>query len=179
MAKSTIRFQCFPKTEPPPDFVPDIIAAFRKNEPRIATSRLEKGLTSDQVLAELREDLQVLGFEVERGKKDDEKIHRPVFFGEDGAPTLKFEVDAYHPEWRCGLEIEAGRAWMGNAVHKDLVLAMLMVQVDLLVLAVANSYKFKGGKMVSHDYKRTLALAEPLYAHSRLKLPYGLVVVGY
>jgi hypothetical protein len=53
-----------------------------------------------------------------------------VFFGENGQPALKYEVDAYHPEWKAGLEIEAGRAVMGNAIYRDLVQALVMVEVD-------------------------------------------------
>ena len=41
---------------------------------------------------------------------------RPVFFGENAQPELQYQIDAWHPQWLAGLEIEAGRAWMGNAV---------------------------------------------------------------
>lgn len=96
-------------------------------------------------------------------------------------PSLRFEIDAYHPGWRCGLEVEAGRAWMGNAVYRDLVLATVMVDVDYLILAVPNEYRYhSGGKvLVSKDYERLTKLADTLYGHSRLKLPYGLAVLGY
>jgi hypothetical protein len=32
--------------------------------------------------------------------------------------------------------VEAGRAWMGNAIYRDLLQALVMVQVDHLILAV-------------------------------------------
>ena len=70
---------------------------------------LPKGLTSDDVLAVVRPDLVALGFEVEAGKKKEEKIERPVFYGENGVPAVRYEIDAYHAEWRCGMEVEAGR----------------------------------------------------------------------
>lgn len=142
---------------------------------------LEKGLTSDEALGVLRSDLLNLGFQVERGKKADEKIHRPVFFGENGHPTLKYEVDAYHPQWRCGLEVEAGRAWMGNAVYRDLVQALVMVEVDYLALAVPNAYKYKSGGRTAYsaDYENALRVVETLFAHSRVALPYRLILVGY
>jgi len=107
---TTIRFMSFPLTDPPPRFAPDIVDVFRKYESQIGTQVLSKGLTSSEVLSLLRDDLVSLGFQVEGGKQKEEKIERPVFFGENGLPTLKYEVDAYHPKWRCGLEIEAGRA---------------------------------------------------------------------
>ena len=89
-----------------------------------------------------------------------------MFFGEYGIPTLRYQIDAYQPVWRCGLEVEAGRAWMGNAIYRDLVQALVMVQVDHLVLAVSNIYKYQsGGKAASStDYKNTCAVAEALYS---------------
>lgn len=179
--ESAIRFQSFPRTEPPPDFMGDLLSVFRRHEARIGTLSRHKGLTSDAVLAALGPDLADLGFMVEAGKRQDQKIHRPVFFGENGEPTLRYEVDAYHPEWRCGLEVEAGRAWMGNAVYRDLIQAMVMVQVDTLILAVSNAYKFRssGRAVTSQDYDNTIRVAEALYGHSRFTLPYRLVIVGY
>jgi hypothetical protein len=129
----------------------------------------------------MRDDLLALGFQVEAGKRRADKIERPVFFGQDGQPTLKYEVDAYHPAWRCGLEVEAGRAWMGNAVYRDIVQALVMVHVDVLILAVPNAYKYtmRGRAKVSHDYDSTVNVAESLYGHSRFRFPYQLVVIGY
>ena len=136
---SGIRFSTFPRTEPPPTFVHDIVSVFRSHESAIGTLGLQKGLTSDMVLSELRDDLIALGFEVEGGKRRTEKIERPVFYGENGIPTLRYQVDGYHAKWECGLEIEAGRGWMGNAVYRDLIQACVMVQVKYLILAVSNA----------------------------------------
>ena len=115
---------------------------FLKHEDDISTVNLPKGLTSDQVLSIMRDDLVSLGFEVEAGKKAEQKIKRPVFFGENAAPSLQYEIDAYHADWRAGLEIEAGRAWMQNAVYRDLIEALVMVRLDHLILAVPNIYKY-------------------------------------
>ena len=178
---STILYSTFPRTEPPPEFVSSLVQAFIDHESSISTLGREKGLTSDAVLSELRVDLQAIGFEVERGKATADKIKRPVFFGENGVPGLQYEGDAFHPVWRCGLEIEAGRAWLGNAVYRDLIQALVMVNLDFLALAVPNGYRRKslGRNVVSKDYENTCAVAESLYAHSRLRMPYGLVVIGY
>ena len=86
---------------------------FRDHEHSISTEDLEKGLTSNQVLAVLRDDLLDLGFAVEGGERSGSKITRPVFFGDNGIPTLRYQVDGYQEDWECGLEVEAGRAWMG------------------------------------------------------------------
>ncbi len=129
----------------------------------------------------LRSDLADLGFQVEAGKKKVDKPERPVFFGENGIPTLQYEIDAYHPGWRCGLEVEAGRGWMGNAVYRDIVQAAVMVGVEHLCLAVSNAYRYKssGKPAVSRDYENTRQVAEAVYGHSRLRLPYSLILIGY
>lgn len=181
MAKSSVRFMSFPKTEPPPPFASALAKVFSNHERQVGTKLLKKGLTSNEVLTVIRDDLIALGFQVESGKQRSDKIQRPVFFGEDGEPTLKYEIDAYHAEWRCGFEVEAGRAWMGNAIYRDLVQGLVMVQVDVLVLAVPNAYKYKTGPrdVVSPDYDNTISVAETLYGHTRVRLPYTLVVIGY
>lgn len=181
MTESTISFICFPRTKPPPDYAGEVVSVFRKHEHQISTVQLQKGLTSDQVLSVLQADLIELGFEVETGKTKREKIERPVLFGENGEPTLKYEVDAYHPEWHCGLEVEAGRALMGNAIYRDLVQALVMVQVDLLLLAVPNEYKYlsSGRHVISNDYRKTMSVVETLFGHSRFQFPYDLMLIGY
>ncbi len=171
----------YPQTEPPVPFVEKVVSVFCKHLAAIGTLELEKGLSSDSVLAQLREDLLLLGFVAESGKKTGEKIERPVFFGENGIASLRYEIDAFHSEWRCGLEIEAGRAWMGNAVYRDLIQALVMVDVDTLLLAVPNAYRYtsNGRSVVSKDYENTVSIANALYGHSRMRLPYNLVVIGY
>ncbi|WP_310394425.1 hypothetical protein [Hymenobacter sp.] len=171
----------YPQTEPPAPFVEKIVSVFRQHLDAIGTIELKKGLSSDAVLALLRDDLLLLGFVAEAGKRATEKIARPVFFGENGVPSLRYEIDAFHSEWRCGLEIEAGRAWMGNAVYRDLIQALVMVEVDTLVLAVPNTYRYvtKDKGVISKDYENTVSIANALYGHSRMRLPYNLVVIGY
>jgi hypothetical protein len=57
MSDSTIRFSTFPRTEPPPGFVEDVVAVFRQFEREIATEVNDKGLKSNDVLAVLAPDL--------------------------------------------------------------------------------------------------------------------------
>lgn len=70
---------------------------------------------------------------------------------------------------------------MGNAVYRDLFQALVMVCVEWLCLAVPNSYKYKssGRPAVSHDYYNTCAVADAVFGHSRIQMPYNLVVIGY
>ena len=157
------------------------MAVFRAHEASLATKVVADALDSNSVLSILKPGLVTLGFQVEQSKIKTDKIERPVFYGENGIPSLRYQIDAYHEGWRCGLEVEAGRAWMGNAVYRDLVQAMVMVQVDHLCLAVPNEYRYStGGKpSISQDYKNTLAVVDALYGHSRVKIPYGLTLIGY
>ena len=175
------RYQFFPRTEHPPEFVNELVRVFAKHRDAVDTEQLEKGLTSDLALSLLRTDLEEIGFEVEGGKAKHQKVERPVFFGLQGEATLRYEIDAFNPEWRCGLEIEAGRATMGNAIYRDLVQAMVMVNVDILAIAVPNAYKFqsKGRTTVSRDFDNARAIAEALFGHSRFQLPYRLLLIGY
>lgn len=158
-----------------------LLRSLRSTFWEIGTPHLAKGLKSDEVLAVLRSELTGLGFEVETSKQAKGKIRRPVFFGENAEPELRYEIDAWHPEWLAGLEIEAGRAVMGNAVYRDLVQALVMVDMEHLILAVPLQYRYKSGgrAVLSHDYDKTVAVAQALYAHSRIDMPFALSVIGY
>ena len=176
-----MRFSTFPRTQQPPGFVESVVATFKEHAAEIGTLDRQKGLISDEVLAVLRPDLVDLGFEVEASRRGADKIRRPVFFGENAEPELQYEVDAWHPEWLAGLEIEAGRALMGNAVYRDLIQALVMVDMRHLILAVPEIYRYKssGRDSMSRDYDKTVAVAQALYAHSRVEFPFSLCVIGY
>jgi hypothetical protein len=178
---TAVRFTSFPRTKPPPDFVPKVIAAFKRQEATISTEALAKGLESDPVLKAIASDLAELGFTVETSKTRGGKVSRPVFYGENGEPSLLYEIDAYHQGWKCGLEVEAGRAILGNAVFRDLFQAMVMPDVQHLCLAVPNVYKYNSGgrQLSSKYYEKTVSIADALYGHSRVDMPYGLTVIGY
>jgi len=130
-------------------FVEEVVAVFRRHEAGIATKTNDKGPKSDDVLALLGPDLRRIGFQVEASKKKVNKLERPVFFGGNGNPTLRYEIDVYHEGWKYGLEVEAGRGWMGNAVYRDLVQAAVMVGVEHLCLAVCNVYRYRSGGTTS------------------------------
>jgi len=178
---SQIRYSSFPRTKPSPSFVKSVVDVFKANEAAISTIQLKKGLESNQVLSVLSNGLAEIGFAVETGKTADKKLHRPVLYGENNEPTLRYEIDAFHPDWQRGLEVEAGRAILGNALFRDLFQAMVMVDVNHLCLAVSNVYKYKsGGKdMSSKDYEKAISIADALLGHSRAQIPYGLTVIGY
>lgn len=173
------RFRSFPSTRPPPDFVAKVVQSFVQKEMEVSTVTLPKGMESDKVLKSIGPGLQAIGFELELGKS--RRIPRPVFFGENGEWSLHYEIDGFHPAWRCGLEVEAGRALGGNAVFRDLFQAMVITEIDHLILAVPLLYRRRSGGRLNRyeDYKKTVAIAEALYGHDRIRMPYGLTVLGY
>jgi hypothetical protein len=77
--------------------------------------------------------------------------------------------------------VEAGRAWKGNAIYRDLIQAMVMVDLEHLILAVPLGYKYmSGGKsIVSKDFENTVSVADALYSHTRIRMPFALTVIGY
>lgn len=70
---------------------------------------------------------------------------------------------------------------MGNAVYRDLVQALVMVDLDFLFLAVPNAYRYKTNERdtVSNDYANTVAVADALFGQSRIRMPFSLCVIGY
>src|SRR5687767_2698519 len=64
---------------------------------------------------------------VEQGKTKAGKLPRPVFFGDESAYLRTYEIDAFEPRNGIALEVEAGRATMGNAIYRDLIQASLIV----------------------------------------------------
>lgn len=181
MTGSTIRYFSYPLTQPPPDFADDVASVFRKYEDKIGTEHIEDGLTSDEVLSEIRPELVDLGFNVESGKAEEDKIRRPVLFGEDGEADLQYYVDAYNESWKCGLEVEAGRAWKGNAIYRDLVQALVMVKVEVLILAVPNVYKYRRNNRISENpaFDKTRSVIETLFSTHRFSSPYDVILIGY
>ncbi|MED0894136.1 hypothetical protein [Aneurinibacillus migulanus] len=98
MKQSTIRFQSFPRTEPPKDFIFSVVEVFKKHEEKISTFFLLKGLQSDEVLRMLSSDLIELGWEIETNKKKKDKIERPVFFGEGVKLSMPFSNSRFSPK---------------------------------------------------------------------------------
>jgi hypothetical protein len=173
MNLSHIRYTYFPLTSPPAHFVDQIVSAFKKNESSISTSA-QNVHVSNEVLAVIADDLSSIGFKVE-GEKG--KLKRPVFYGEDGVPTKAYNIDAFHEEWKCALEVEMARAIGGNAIYRDLIQALVMVDVQCLALGVPQFYR-RGGRTET-PYNDTRKIAEALYAHSRITMPYSLLLIGF
>jgi 2-C-methyl-D-erythritol 4-phosphate cytidylyltransferase len=119
-----------------------------------------------------------LGFLVETGKTNQQKIHVPVLYGNNGKVAKAFDADALHPGARFVIEVEAGRAVVNNQYLKDLFQACMMDGVDHLAIVVRNTYK--SATMKSHDFETVVKSFETIYASTRLRLPLsGILVIGY
>jgi hypothetical protein len=146
-----------------------------------------KGLQkkSNEILSRLRPKLEALGFTVEKGKRDNQKIHRPVLFGEMGKPGHKYEIDAFREDPGIVLEIEAGRAIKGNAIYRDLIQMSLMVDITFAVIAMPLTYRHKRRKQDTKtigvaSYNAGRRLLDAIYASQRLQLPFkGILLIGY
>jgi hypothetical protein len=114
------RWKYYPQRKEPPPWVHALVRVFDAAQPAIDSLTIQ-GLQSDGVLAQVRAGLEALGYQVEAGKETRHRIVRPVLFGDQGRPRVNYEVDAVHDSEGVLLEVEAGRAMMGNAVYRDLV----------------------------------------------------------
>ena len=183
--KKTIAWSYFPKTDPIPNELEEIIEVFEKNFKEIDTVKDEEKITkgikdikdrlqSDDILKIVEKDFLDLNFKIETDKKKTNKIRVPVLFGHQGKTAQAFEVDGWHEENKVVLEIERGRAFANNQFLKDIFEVSVMVNVDYLVLAVSNLYKG------SNDFEKICVWLETIYATNRIKLSLkGILLVGY
>lgn len=175
---SKIKFLEYPRTEAPSKLTTEVIEVFRDVEDQISSIKLEKeSLTSQRAQKILRPGLEDLGFYVEGGNYNGDPLKRPVIFGENGEAASTYEVDGYHPEAECIIEIEAGRGAQSNAVHRDIIRAMTISGVALLLLAVPNLYKRDSTR--AEAFNQAKPLIERLYRSNRVDLPFRLGLIGY
>ena len=183
MAAAYPRLRYFPAYAVPPDWVKPLIAVFTAARGQIDSAvTYEKRMESNEVLRVLTDGLKALGFVVEEGKTKLGKLPRPVFFGDEGTYLRTYEIDTFEPTHGIALEVEAGRATMGNAIYRDLIQASLMLDARFLVLAVPIEYRYlsKGKQMKEASYAKTYSVVEAIYGSPRLALPFeGLLLVGY
>lgn len=177
-----VNWKQYPSNIQIPDFLRDIVEIFEKHYDEIATKDREDTLNSNDVLLVVSSDFEKAGFCVEKSKKSEDKISIPVLFGEQGKMEKSFEVDAWHPDYKIDIEIEAGRGVTNYQFLKDLFEACIMIDVDYLVIAVKNENVMKNHdkKITSQDYRRVITFFDSLYASSRLVIPLkGILIIGY
>lgn len=172
----------FPRNERPPQWTLDFVNVVAKHRLDIDTTieGMAERLSSDGVTQLLRPDLEALGYQVERGKKAQDKIYRPVLFGENGAAEVTYEIDAFHDELGIAVEIEAGRGAKGNADYRDIVRTSLLLDANFMVLALPITYRYGAAGARASAYASTRAQLSAIYASQRLRLPFeGVLLIGY
>jgi hypothetical protein len=171
-ANSEVIFQTFPKSMATPITVRQVVEVFKSKH--LSFNSKSNELNSNSVLAVVREELESLGFQIEKGKSSSEKIKVPVLYGLNGSTSKTFDADGFHPDHGIVLEVEAGRAVVNYQFLKDLFQACAMQEAKHLVIAVRNTYKG------SRDFSTVIGFMETLYASSRLILPLASVtIIGY
>lgn len=181
-----IQFATFPRTWSPPEWVGQIVEIFRKHESSISRDQPESRLSGEEVLAALAEELEGLGFRIEKLKRTDRKLPRRTLSAGEHA-VEHYHVDVYHPEWHCCVAIENGLAWMRDATDEDAVEPLLVANADTLCLAVpggpsgtGESGRPSAGELPPGSaYDRACTLAQAVYGRGRLYLPRRLVLIGY
>lgn len=172
-----INFQFFPRSQGATQRILQIIDCFKSVD-----AINKEHLKSNEMLALLRPYLEAIDFKVETGKSANEQILVPVLFSDNNEIDKSFAADALSNDRKIVIEVEAGRAVFNNQFLKDIFQACMMVEVEYLVLAVLNEYKFKanGQERSSHDYQSVKTFLETLYVSNRLQLPLkGILLIGY
>ncbi len=149
-----IRSAWFPDSKHPPEWGERLVDVFRRHEKEIASDR-KPPLSSAQVLQILSEDLRAAGFTIERRSQ---------------------QFDVFHPEWLCCLAIAATGEPGGASA---LVEPLLVVDVDTFCLALPNVVDPEHRDPEVPDFDGACELALTVYGHSRVKLPYRMLLVGY
>ena len=172
-----MRWISFPRNVVVSEDLKSIIEVFESVEQEIE-SKPDNRMESNKVLEYVRPGLELQGYKVEQGKRAIDKIHVPVLFGENGVEEKYFEADAYHPQKKIVIEVEAGRAVTNYQFLKDFFEACMMQNVDYLCIAVRNQYK--NGSVVSKDYEKVVTYFETLYLSNRIKFELkGVLIIGY
>ena len=172
MTKTVTNWVFYPRSKEPTELCRNVVEVFKDAEKEIE-EQFDKSV-SDVVLSIVRPGLEKLGFEVETGKKANQKITVPVLFGNNGKVEKSFEADAWHRKGGMVLEVEAGRGYLNNQFLKDLFQACMMHNVDYCAIAVRNHY------IKSRDFEKVKGFFETLFASGRLQLPLkGVLLIGY
>ncbi len=167
-----INWMYYPKTQKADSLSVDIVRQFEAVADNITSDNYDH--SSNTVLETVRQGLEKLGFDVEKGKKVEEKIHVPVLYGKNGNTQLAFDADAYHPVGKYVIEVEAGRAVVNYQFLKDFFEACTMSDAEYLCIAVRNTYKNR------KDFEKVCNFFDVLFLSNRLGIPLkGILIVGY
>lgn len=167
-----INWQFFPKSRIIPEHLKNVLGVFEVNEGLISSEVYNYG--SNEVLENVRTNLEKLDYQIEKSKKSSDKIKVPVLFGQNGKLEKYFDADGYNKATKTVIEVEAGRAVTNYQFLKDLFQASMMYEVDYLVIAVRKDYRG------NPDFQNVITFFDTLYASGRLQLPLkGILIIGY
>lgn len=167
-----INYKYYPSNERTPEFLLKLVSAFDAEAEIISSA--SNNLDSNSVLTIISHHLLSLGYQVESGKKKNDKIVVPVLFGLNGKVEKKFEADAYNPLYKIVLEVEAGRGYTNNQFLKDYFQACMMLDVDFFAVAIRNDYR------KNKDFDKVKNFFDALYASNRVKTQLkGVIIIGY
>ena len=169
---SKIQYQFFPKSSGMPNSLLKVVNIFKQKENQITSLKYQ--LPSNDVLGIISEDIEKLGYRVEKSKRAEDKIQVPVLFGRNGLLEKYFEADGYNQLEQTVIEVEAGRAVTNYQFLKDIFQACVMHDVLYLVVAVRNIYRNQ------KDFDMVISFLDTLYASNRMILPLkGILIIGY
>lgn len=169
---SKIQYQFFPKSSGVPNSLLKVVDIFKQKENQITSLKYQ--LPSNDVLDIISEDIEKLGYRVEKSKRAEDKIQVPVLFGRNGLLEKYFEADGYNQLEQTVIEVEAGRAVTNYQFLKDIFQACVMHDVLYLVVAVRNIYRNQ------KDFDMVISFLDTLYASNRMILPLkGILIIGY
>jgi hypothetical protein len=170
----------WPARDAPPPWVHNFIGVVTPLRASLDTTN-GNASTSDSVLAAIGPGLVALGYRVESSKAKADKITLPVLFGDEGAPRVQYDVDAFHEDDGIVVEIEAGRGAKSNAGYRDIIRASLLVNAQYLVLGMPLEYRSgKTNVELSRAYAVMSEQLDAIYASQRLALPFrGVLLFGY
>lgn len=170
--KSELEFQLYPKNTNLDSNLQRVIQIFENNFYMFDSTKFQ--YESNKVLSFIAEDLDGLGYLVERSKAREDKISVPVLFGRNGKKEKWFDADAYNRKEKTVIEVEAGRAFTNYQFLKDLFEACVMNDVDFCVIAVRRIYRN------SYDFEKIIQFMDTLYSSNKLQLPLkGVLIIGY
>ena len=169
---SKIQYQFFPKSSGVPNSLLKVVDIFKQKENQITSLKYQ--LPSNDVLGIISDDIEKLGYRVEKSKRSEDKIQVPVLFGRNGLLEKYFEADGYNQLEQTVIEVEAGRAVTNYLFLKDIFQACVMHDVLYLVVAVRNIYRNQ------KDFDMVISFLDTLYASNRMILPLkGILIIGY
>ena len=85
---------------------------------------------SNKVLEIVRDELESIGFKIEKSKKKDDKIRVPVLFGLNNKIDKFFDADGISKDKTIVLEVEAGRAYRNNQFLKDVFQDLMFLKIQ-------------------------------------------------